>query len=36
MINIKPNNNKTISPFNSPKVTFCQLYLGEKCIYMVL
>ena len=32
MINIRPDNNKTISPSNSSKVTLCLLYLGEKSI----
>ena len=32
MINIRPNNNKTISPSNSPKITICLLNLGEKSI----
>ena len=32
MINIRPNNNKTISPSNSSKVTLCLPYLGEKSI----
>ena len=35
MINIRPKNNKTISPSNSSnssKVTLCLLYLGEKSI----
>ena len=32
MINIRPNNNKTISPSNSSKVTLCVPYLGEKSI----
>ena len=30
MIIIRPNNDKTISPFNSPKVNPCLLYVGEK------
>ena len=32
MINIRPNNNKTISPSNSSKVNLCLSYLGEKSI----
>ena len=32
MINIRPNNNKTISPTNSSKVPLCLPYLGEKSI----
>ena len=30
MISIRPNNNKTILPSNSSKVTLCLPYLGEK------
>ena len=32
MINIRPNNNKTISPSNASKVTLCLPYLGKKSI----
>ena len=32
MINIRPSNNKTISPSHSPKVALCLPYLGEKSI----
>ena len=33
MINIRPNNNKTISPFHFPKVTFYLPYLDEKSVW---